>query len=174
MPRHPRQNLPLDLIALRRSSRGAGYAAPQPGGASAGMMPVINEQSLGPQAAPGSAEGDPTFALTAEQFRLLLQGIWRRGRLIVQPFLATNVAPLVLRPQEPRYYCFIQNQSLVNQLAVNFGRPAGFPGIVPVDGIIIPPNFGFYEPLMVPQDEISVTASGINTPGILIYSNLIS
>jgi hypothetical protein len=163
--RRPRQNLPLDLVALRRAADGADYSAREAPGPSAGLPPdfQVNQE----RAASGSI-----FNLSSEQLEKLLVGIWRRGNLIIQPFSATNVAPIQIRPQESRFYCFIQNQSGLNQISVNFGRPAGPLGIVPVDGIVIAPNFGFYEPIMVPQDSISVMAAGVNTPGIIIYSNL--
>jgi hypothetical protein len=157
--------LPLDLIALRRAAEGAAYSAHEAPGASAGLPPDFR---ISPERAPA---GD-SFNLSTEQLQLLLTGIWRRGNLIVQPFVATNAAPIQIRPQENRFYCFIQNQSGANQISVNFGRPAGALGIVPVDGIVIAANFGFYEPIMVPQDSISVMAAGVNTPGIIIYSNL--
>lgn len=163
-PRITRQNLPLDLIALRRNAEGGGYAAPSDIDPLAKLPPNMGMGEGGPL--------DKTFALNWKQLETLLLASWRQGRLIVQPFIATSAAPIIVRPQEPRFYLFIQNQSVVNQLSVNFGRPAGALGIVPVNGIIIAPNFGFYEPLMVPQDEISIIASGVGTPGIVIYSTL--
>ena len=111
--RFSRQNLPLDLVALR-SATGAGSSVPA---------------------------GELYYHLAPDQFDRLLAATWRVGRVIVQTFLATNVAPLVLRPQESRYYLFIQNQSALASMVVNFGTPAGAFGIVPTNGIIIPPNF---------------------------------
>jgi hypothetical protein len=162
---HSRQNLPLDLIALRHSAVGDQYPAQETIGPSAGLPP-----SLRPK------EKEQVMAsmiyFSPEQLEKLLIASWRRGRIITQPFLAQAVAASLLRPQEPRFYLFIQNQSAVNTLVVNFGRDAGAATIVPVDGVVIAANFGFYEPLMVSQDTISVRASGANTPGVLLYSTI--
>ena len=166
-----RQNLPLDLIALRRTALGGDYSAREAAGPSAGLPPDFRLTVGSPP--PGTPPpGANIIYFSPEQFEQLLIASWRRGNIIVQPFIANAAAPLVIRPQEKRFYLFIQNQSAVNQISVNFGRDAGALGIVPVDGVILAPNLGYYEPLMVSQDTISVRASGAGTPGVLLYSSM--
>lgn len=141
-PRRPRQNLPLDLMALRAEGRANPLAIPS------GLPPDI----------------DTLLALLAPLF-------WKRARLIVQPFLATNVGePVQIRPQESRTYFFIQNQSGATQMVVNFGRPGSGLAGVPVDGVILGAGLGFYEPIAVPQDAIYVGAAAAGTPGVIVYA----
>lgn len=153
-------------MSLRRTASGAAYPARESIGPNAGLPAGLKPPPIKP------GPSGQQFYLTQDQLEALLTAVWKRGNLIVQTFVASNAGPIVLRPQEKRYYFFIQNQSAVNQLSVNFGRAAGPLGIVPVDGIVVAPNFGFYEPLMVPQDAISVMAAGAGTAGVLIYSTV--
>lgn len=138
--------VPLDLIALR-SARPSGPVVPQLDG---GVAPV---------------------QLTLEQLTELLRAIWRKGELIVQPFLASNVGnPVQIRPAESRSYVMVQNQSGANQIFVNFGRPPGVAGGTPIDAFILGANLGFYEPICVPQNEIYVSAAAAATPGVLVWA----
>ena len=161
-----RQNLPLDLIALRRTATGGAYDAREAIGPNAGLP-----ASLIAPPAPKTPAGSQIY-FSPEQLEQLLIASWRRGTIIVQPFVATNTGPTQISPAGKRFYLFIQNQSAVATIVVNFGRAAGATGVVPTDGVIIAANFGFYEPLMVSQDAISVRASAAATPGVLLYSTM--
>lgn len=119
--------------------------------------------------APLAGADAAVVAWQAEQFQTLLDAFFRPGDLLQQPFIV-GLAPIRLRPAEPRRYMFIQNQSAVNQLVLGLGKPPGAAGLLPVDGLIIFPNGGFYEPSVVPQKELWVVGSAANTIGMLIYS----
>lgn len=106
-----------------------------------------------------------------EQFNEMIRALRNRGDLQQIPFTA-QVQAAKLREGETRDYVFIQNQDGANQLIVGFGNPPGIAGTVPVNGLIIPPNLGFYEPLVVPQNDIWVIASAANTPGLLLIATV--
>jgi hypothetical protein len=138
--------VPLDLVSLRSARESGPYA-------------------------PGEQPGTRIVQLTIEQLTELLRAIWKRGELIVTPFLATNAGnPQLIRPAEGRSYCMIQNQSGGAQIFVNFGRPPGPVAGAPIDAFILGANLGFYEPIMVPQNEIYVSASAAATPGVLVWA----
>ncbi len=107
--------------------------------------------------------------LTVEQLAALLDSIWRRGNLVVKPFMAQLVSTGPILTAEYRSYFFLQNQSGAQQLFLNFGRAPGTAN-TPQDGVIIGANLGAYEPICVPQDDIYVTASANNTPGVIVYA----
>ena len=94
-----------------------------------------------------------------------------RGELLVTPFVATNVNPIKVRDGETRSYLFIQNQAAINQMVVGFGQPPGPAGGIPVNGLIIQPNMGFYEMLVfVTQQPIWILGSAAATPGVILHA----
>lgn len=143
----PGSNLPLDLIALR--------AAHQP-------RDITQPREV-------EVAGVP-LRLSEDQFQRLLDAVFRRANIVMQTFLATNAAPIQLRPQEKRSYLFIQNQSVANNMVLKTGASPSAFGTVPADGIIVPANLGFYEPIQVPQDSLWIIAAAAATPGLLIYA----
>lgn len=128
---------------------------------------------LAPVALPGStpegAAAAQTGRLAPDQFQQLLAAVWRQSELFMLPFVVGAV-PLRLRPAEKRTYLFLQNQSLLNNMALGFNEPPGPVASVPTAGVVIPANFGFYEPLNCPQGEVWIVAAAANTPGILVYA----
>jgi hypothetical protein len=107
--------------------------------------------------------------LPASQLDALLAAIWRRTDVFMLPF-TVGLVPVLLRPAEKRSYVFLQNQSGAATLALGINQPPGPLTSVPVAGLVIAANFGFYEPLAVPQGELWIVASAGATPGILLYS----
>lgn len=137
----------------------------QPGGVTLGSIPggVIAR----PTTPAGPQETDTRLA--PDQFEKLLAAIWRQYEIFMLPFSA-QIIPVKIRPAENRKYLFLQNQSLTGQLALGINQAPGPFGTNPVSGLVIAANFGFYEPLVVPQGEIWVSASAANTPAIMLYS----
>lgn len=123
------------------------------------------------RAAADQAQQSQNFDFNGDVFALLLRTLWKKTKVLTLPFVATNAAPINILPEQPeRCYFFIQNQSGVNQLVVNFGAPAGATGLIPVNGVILQPLPGFYEPIAVPTNEVWVSASAGSTPGIVVYA----
>lgn len=123
------------------------------------------------RAAAAQAEQSSRFGFDGDAFSTLLRTLWKKAKVLTQPFVATNAGPIQLLPeQSDRCYFFIQNQSGVNQIVVNFGAPAGATGLIPVNGVVIQPLPGFYEPIAIPSNEVWVSASAANTPGIIVYA----
>lgn len=89
------------------------------------------------------------------------------GTLFQLPFTA-GLQAIQLRPQERRGYLFIQNQSVLNQLIVGFGRApnAGTPN----DGLLLPifPSFIEFDKY-VPDNTIYVIGTGAGTTGIVLF-----
>jgi hypothetical protein len=102
--------------------------------------------------------------LLPAQFLALLKAAYRVGEVFQFPFTVGTTA-LMLRPREHRYYCAVQNQS-ANQIVLSIGRP---PANIN-DGIIVGANLGFIEPLVVPQQELWVLASGAGSAGCILIS----
>jgi hypothetical protein len=160
--------LPIWLRQLKgRPGRSEMDRIGQPGGPSQrpgaipGGIPALPVTPQGPQ--------PNDFRLALDQFTQLLAAIWRQSEVFMLPFSA-QILPVRIRPAENRKYMFIQNQSGAAQLALGINQPPGPFGTNPVAGLVIPANFGFYEPLVIPQGEIWVSASAANTPAILLYS----
>lgn len=107
--------------------------------------------------------------LAYDQFLALLEGIWKKEEIYTTPFVA-GLIPVKLRNAENRRYLFIQNQSTINNMAIGFNQPPGALAVAPTNGLIIPFNFGFYEPLVIPQGEIWIVAAANATPGFMLYS----
>lgn len=159
------RNLPawLRLIREPQHSRTEKERLGQPGGFIAPPTGIQARQLLSAEPSEDDAPLPPW------QFKQLLDALWRRADVFMQPFLAGTV-PLLLRPTEKRQYLFIQNQSAANQFTLGINQAPDPPTAVPANGLIIPINLGFYEPLIVPQGEIWVVAAVANTPGVLLYS----
>lgn len=123
----------------------------------------------------GQPPVNPYAGRTVEELvRLILQRLQDthtviRGELITTPFVGT-LAPQLLRNGERRSYVFLQNQSAANQLVFGFGAQPGPAGATPVAGLVVAPNFGFYEMLVfVTQQPIWVVASAAPTPGVMLH-----
>lgn len=109
--------------------------------------------------------------LNPQQFALLLRIIKRQYTVLSKPFLATNTSVQSILPEQPtRTYLFIQNQAAAALMSVGFGNAPGTPGVIPVNGLVIAANLGYYEPLICPTDELLVIGSAANVPGFLIYA----
>lgn len=165
MPFGDDRNLPawMRLIREPQHSRVEKERLGQPGGFIAPPMGIPERAQI----TAGPSESDTP--LPPWQFSQLLDALWRRNNVFMQPFLAGAV-PILLRPAEKRQYLFIQNQSAANQFTIGINQAPDPPAAVPANGLIIPINLGFYEPLVVPQGEIWVVAAAANTPGVLLYS----
>lgn len=139
----------------------------EPGRLSYGGAPT---GGLVPQGNPMQPGGNTQlFALTPEQLDALIRATFRQNDTFILPFVV-GTDPVQLRPAENRRYLFVQNQSGANNMALGINGPPGPLTGVPVNGLVIPTNFGFYEPLVVPQGEIWIVAAAANTPGVLIYA----
>lgn len=112
-----------------------------------------------------------TGGLSEEEMSRVIRAVYRQGRMKDIPFLAVNTgAQLLLPAQDFRSYIFIQNQSAGDQIIVRFGQAPSFgPGVQGL-GVVIPPNFGFYEPILVPLDEVWIIGGAASVPGILLYA----
>lgn len=103
-----------------------------------------------------------------DQFDILIRAQYKQGSLITVPFSVGAIAPAPLQllpKQENRNYLFILNTSAANRLFIGFGYAPNAN-----TGIIIELNLGFYEPNVVPNQEIWALGAGAGTTGILIYS----
>lgn len=114
-------------------------------------------------------QGPLDVRLSVEDLVLLLNGLYKTGNVLQYPFLA-GLQPTRIRPAEKRLMVHIQNQSGANQIAVGFGQPPALPGTIPCNGYIVSANLGWIEPPVVPDGELWVTASGANTPGLLLMA----
>lgn len=114
---------------------------------------------------------DAITRVVSDQFTALIRTIWKQGTIAQYPF-TVGTAAVRLRPAEPRQYVFLQNQSGANQMALGIGKPPSAVGVTPVDGLVIGINLSFYEPILVPQDELWIVAAGAGTPGLLLIGTL--
>lgn len=118
-----------------------------------------------------SADALVRSQIDPDQYLALLRSIYRKVDILTKPLIATNAGAISALPeQKNRTYLFIQNQSGVNQIVINFGQPPGATGLVPVNGLVISPFPGFYEPLAVPAQELWISASAPNTPVFILYA----
>lgn len=138
-------------------------------------LPKVSEAQAAGNAGALAQQPNQYAGRTIEELtRLILQRLQEtgsviRGELIPTPFTAT-LNPQLIRPAERRSYFFLQNQSAANQIVLGFGSQPGPAGATPVAGLIIAPNFGFYEMLVfVTQQPIWVVASAAPTPGIMLH-----
>lgn len=103
--------------------------------------------------------------LTEQQIQRLLKAIERRGHLIMKPIVVGTAAINLLPQQSGRTYLLIINTSGVNNLFLGLD-------VMPQTtfGIPIAINFGFWEPLVVPDNEINVVGAGAGTTGVCVYA----
>lgn len=99
------------------------------------------------------------------QLQQLLAANYKPGSLIQIPFTVGAAAQMLIPKQEGRSYLFVLNTSGVNRLFLGFG----FAPTV-VTGVPLEINLGFYEPNVVPNQEIWALGAGAGTTGILIYA----
>lgn len=114
----------------------------------------------------------PAFAgavsLVTEQLQRILRSNWKYGKVLQKAFTVGTNAETLLPEDQSRRYLFILNISTVNQLWIGFDvepNPAAFIGLP------LAINFGFYEPLMVPTNQIYIAGGAAGTNGICIYSS---
>lgn len=162
----PERNLPTWMRLLsERPPRSEMDRIGQPGGSTGlslpGGLPALPVPPLGP------SEADAP--LPPWQYEALVAALWRQAAVFMQPFTVGTTA-ILLRPAENRKYLFLQNQSATQNMALGLNQPPGPLTGSPVSGLVILSNFGFYEPLVVPQGEIWIIAAAAATPGILLYS----
>lgn len=109
---------------------------------------------------------NPANAGFNEFEKAVLRALGRRADFQSIPFVTTANA-LRLRPAEERVYFFIQNLDPVNRLLIGFDIP---PTAAAANSVNMGPN-GFYEPLIVPQNEIWILGSVVGTFGILLFAS---
>lgn len=133
------------------------------------LAPFAEQVSRG-EAPPPEPVGNIVL-LDREQLEMLLMANYRMGNLTTNPFMV-GVAPIKLRPAERRTYIFIMNQSTTAgvNLGIGINKPPGDLTAVPADAVLIGPNFGYYEPWVVPVGEIWIAATAANTPGYIVYA----
>ncbi len=149
MNRYPPSLLrgPVDLVALRSAPE-----APQ------------NHPALS-QPAPGSSP----VVLSREQFDALTHAPNRTMPMQTRPFAVTTTPALILDNQPTRGYLFVQNQDAASNIVVGFGQAPSVSGTV-ANGLIIPPNLGYYEPLAVPTDELWIMSTAGTVAGFVLFS----
>lgn len=157
MPRNADALFPVRLIPGTRELLVAAQRA--------GVAEQMTRGSTPPQAQPS----DAVVWLNIEQFSALIRANFKMGELLPQPFIVGTV-PVRLRPREDRTYLLIINYDTVDNMAVGVGKPPGATTGTPVDGIVLGPNRGSWEPPVVPQNEIWVVGAAAATPGFLVYS----
>lgn len=84
------------------------------------------------------------------------------GDFIQSAFSADNAASQMLRQREFRNYLLIQNTDSSGNLYVSFGQAA-----TALSSIIIGPG-GYYEPRVVPQNEIYILGNEAAVTGVVI------
>jgi hypothetical protein len=128
-------------------------------------------QSRGAMPAPAEFGIDPATLQTIrswidpEQFQQIVAANYKPGSLIQIPFTVGAAAQMLIPKQEGRKYLFVLNTSAVNRIFLGFGfAPSA------VTGVVLEINLGFYEPNVVPNQEIWALGAGAGTTGVLIYA----
>ena len=87
------------------------------------------------------------------------------GRFMAIPFTVGVQAIALVLSQPNRFYFFIVNNSAANRIFVGFD-------VDPTanSGVILEANLGFYEPWIVPTNEIRVAAAAAGTTGLCIVA----
>ena len=113
----------------------------------------------------GSRRSRTLLDILREPWRTIMYGIQRKGDFI-QTFGVVGLQPIMIRAAEARTYFILQNTSLANTLLVGIGYG---PVIVAggATGFLMQPNGGNYEPAMIPQGDIWVSASGAGTQWVM-------
>ncbi|MGH8744518.1 MAG: hypothetical protein ACREUY_09600 [Burkholderiales bacterium] len=149
--------LPADLWVgppPSTQSRGIGSTSEETGG--------ISGELAMPAAARRSRSVEDTLE---EPWRSLLRGILRKGNFI-QLYGTVGTQPVLVRPAESRSYFIIQNTSIANTLFV----AAGYGPVVVAGGatgFILQANGGNYEPSVIPQQDIWVSANAAGTQWVM-------
>lgn len=132
------------------------------------------ERYSGASQQPGAGPGGPApdlealrMMLSDAQFNALLKNIRHQGHLIMKPIVVGTTAINLLPQQQGRYYLLIVNTSAANRMfiGVDFIPSANL-------GLPLEIDFGFWEPLVVPDNEINVIGAGANTTGVCLYASL--
>jgi len=146
-----RNPLPVPGDIINEDHAFAKRAFPPPYGPGGGSVPP-----QGPALVPGSS--NQSSSQYAQYYQRLL-----RGKFMQIPFTA-QIAITQIRPEElKRAYMFALNFHAANTIFLGFDTDPNATNSVP-----LAPNFGFYEPWVIPTNAIFVNASGANTPGVLI------
>lgn len=106
--------------------------------------------------APGKAEPTP------QSINPLVFGSFSTQQLLIG--LADQI--VLYQPPTKRIYLLIQNTHATQNLYIAFGTASAVNS-----GIRIPPGGNYELNTTIPQDDIHLIADGINTTGVLIYSN---
>lgn len=126
------------------------------------LLPTVQAGGFAGSALP--LEAHAPVLINRSQIDALIAAVWGRCKFFTAP-INVGTAPVLLRPNESRFYVFLLNTDAVNNLIVSFGRA---PSSV-TDGVRLFPN-AFYEPLKIPQNEIWVLGSAAGVTGTLIVS----
>jgi hypothetical protein len=145
------RDVPLDLRAIRERTQ-PGHPATPPAVVGFGQF----DQAL--QTFRGQFIGDLSAAFSAR--------LERRAYHQLQAF-NVGTAWVKARPEEKRVYFFIVNNNAVNNLFVAYAQLDGTVG-----SIAIGPG-GFYEPWVIPTNEIWLQGSAANTNGVLSIATAI-
>lgn len=94
----------------------------------------------------------------------LKSNIYRQGRVRDSIGTVGLTAVRVLEDDPSRSYFFIQNQSAIDTIVVRFGAAPSIGSGGQFVGVAIAPNFGFWEPIMVPTQECWLIASAAAVP----------
>ena len=150
----------LDLRA-HRIPAGQGSSSPGQIYSGPGLQPDI------PPADQATLLEEMRTRLNDAQFALLLKAIRKQGHMIMKPIVVGVTAINLLPQQEGRYYLLLINTSGVNRMFVGLDvQPQANLGI-PLEI-----NFGFWEPWVVPDNEINILAAGAGTTGVCVYASL--
>jgi hypothetical protein len=134
-------NLPLDVIIAQR-----------------GTLPDRAHPGIHTSGVGGA--GPDISALAS----MLKSSIYRQGRVRDSVGTVGLVAARVLEDDPSRSYFFIQNQSATDIIVVRFGAAPSIGSGGQFVGVAIAPNFGFWEPIMVPTQECWLIASAAAVP----------
>ena len=100
--------------------------------------------------------------MTDEQFRRLMEVLEKRGTFQPQPF-TVGLEAVLIRPQEGRRYFFIVNTHATARIVLGFGYAPTL-----TNGVPLFPNAGFYEPPIVPENDLFAVSDTVGATGVLI------
>lgn len=145
----------LDLRARRLPPGQGGNVGP--GYSGADLQREVTEADI----------ADFIAAMPEEQVSRFLKAIRKQGHMIMKPIVVGAAAINLLPQQEGRYYLILINSSGVNRMFVGLD-------VMPAIGFGVPLeiNFGFWEPWVVPDNEINIIAAGAGTTGTCVYASL--
>lgn len=153
MANYPRRRNPFERIV------------PDPLDLAADPHPLAGGYPLPQPVRPGDFQDPNLPAQFRDQILSGLGGGRLRGRFMAIPF-TIGVQPFVIVPSQPsRYYFFIVNNSAANRIFVGFDIDPNAN-----NGVVLEANLGFYEPWIVPTNEIRVAAAAAATSGLCIVA----